>query len=131
MPVAKFIFITPSQYNRIYSASSGILINSQISDDTVYLSGEIKQKDSEIDDLKLAVKELGEELGFYADEKNWRDIVAEETINDKHGLSEGCFDTIIYEDCENDIGGKRAREALSKHKELLEQINNEKLGGAE
>ena len=90
------------------------------------LDGVIKQKNSEIATLKLALKELGEMGKFYADEKNWRDIVAEEAINDSHGLSEGCFDSIIYEDCENDIGGKRARETLLKHKELLESINKEK-----
>ena len=56
MSEKKFIFITPSQYNKIYSNDSGILINSKISNDTIYLSQEIRIKEQELE--VRAYKEL-------------------------------------------------------------------------
>jgi hypothetical protein len=73
----------------------------------------------QVNKLRTALDESIKVIQFYGDEKNWRDIVAEESFGTYCGLTEGCFDSIIYEDCENDIGGKTAREFLSKHKELI------------
>lgn len=78
----------------------------EISDeDLVKLESENKQ-------LREKLNEAIKALEFYADEKNWRDIVEEESYGNNCGLERGCFDSIIYEDCENDIGGKLARTTL-------------------
>ena len=63
MSEKKFIFITPSQYNKIYSNDSGILINSKISNDTIYLSQEIRIKEQELEQIRAFKQEALDVIG--------------------------------------------------------------------
>lgn len=65
--------------------------------------------------LKDRLANAVEVIKFYADEANWRDIIEEESYGNNCGLERGCFDSIIYEDCSKDVGGKRAREFLTEY----------------
>ena len=58
-------FLTPEQYNKIYSEESGILINSEISERINYLQDENKK--------------LSEALEFYANVENsdWGEMAKE------------------------------------------------------
>jgi hypothetical protein len=74
---------------------------------------------------KELIKGMRDALRFYAKESNWRDIVEEETYGNNCGLERGCFDSIIYEDCENDIGGKLARKTLKDNTDKIKALLGE------
>lgn len=74
----------------------------------------ILERDRE--ELKRKLDLAVEALGFYANEKNWKDLVEEEGCFDCN-MNKGVFDCIDYEDCEDELGGKRARKALEQIKE--------------
>ena len=75
----------------------------------------IDRMQAKIDELEKEKKELAGALEFYASEKSWKDLVEEEGCLNC-SMSKGVLDCIDYEDCEDELGGKRARQALAKIK---------------
>jgi hypothetical protein len=87
---------------------------------------EVDEKDKRITGLEAAFREMSEALEFYAAEKNWycgtdKGLKVKDTV----------IDTDWGEFCEKtqkwlpDIGGKRARQALLKHAEIISKIKGE------
>ena len=90
-----------------------------------YKQKEIDELEQRLELANKVIEKLEGCVEFYADIMSWGVIVAGEAISDKHGLSKGCFDCIIYEDCELDVGGKLARATLKEVKELMKGEKHE------
>ena len=73
----------------------------------------LKQKDSEIATLKLALKDYNKVYGMM-----WQYFQCSEQCTSNHSWAKKCS-------CGADKKSLEVREILSKHKELLESINNQ------
>ena len=117
--------------------------NSMAGEGKVYSSAREMKLERENTKLQAKLDLAIEALGFYANEKSWRDIASKYEVVLACGINNGTFDCIIYEDCEKcyedlpmaldtdhgtvaidsdgdaiSIGGKFARVALAKIKEI-------------
>lgn len=79
---------------------------------------ETKAKDQTIKQLEDALRDVGKALEFYAATSSWG---GDSRLGSDIDESD-C--TYVEKWCES-IGGKRARETLQKHSELLSKINKE------
>jgi hypothetical protein len=92
------------------------------------LEHESEDKDQTIQQLEDALRDTGEALEFYANRFSWEwsehpslEMYSGEIRNDSSLVK---YKEVDGEEYQNHCGGKRARETLQKHSELLAKINN-------
>jgi hypothetical protein len=114
-------FLTPLQYNEIFSASTDIVINGNINEEKSYLLDKckaFKAKNVELEEILANEETLRDHMNFIGynklkelDKKLEIAVEALEFYANEHNYSGGYYDT-ISNDCED-----RAKQALAAIKE--------------
>ena len=87
----------------------------------------LKIQDERINQLESALRDMSDSLGFYAGRFSW-EWSSHPNLENYSGEIRNDSSLVKYmeadgEEYQNHCGGKRAREALSRNKEILDTIN--------